>query len=152
VGAIELESLHCREALASGKRVQKIKLSLKYLLATFFAFAGVNHFINTDFYLRMMPPYLPAHFDLVYVSGALEILFGVLLVVRACTRVAAWSLIALLIAVFPANIHMAVNHALYPQYSAALLWFRLPLQFVLIAWAYAYTRPDEKFRSDNGLL
>jgi uncharacterized membrane protein len=132
-------------------RVPKIKLILKYLLATFFVLAGVNHFINTAFYLRMMPPYLPAHLGLVYISGAFEILFGALLVVPAATRVAAWSLIALLIAVFPANIHMAVNHVLYPEYSAALLWVRLPLQFVLIAWAYFSTRPDKKNRRDNGL-
>ena len=82
-----------------------------------------------------MPPYLPWHFFLVEVSGVCEIALGLLLLVPLCTRWAAWGLIALLVAVFPANLHMAVHPELYPEIPAAALWARLPLQAVLIAWA-----------------
>jgi uncharacterized membrane protein len=121
--------------------VRKLKAILRYFLAILFAFAGVNHFINPAFYLKIMPPYLPWHLALVYLSGLFEIVLGVLLLIPACTRLAAWGLIALLIAVFPANIHMAMNHELFPEYSELALWVRLPLQLVLIALVYWYTRP-----------
>ena len=103
--------------------------------------AGFNHFINTAFYLKIMPPYLPWHLLLVYLSGFLEVVLGILLLIPKFTRVAAWGLIALLVAVFPANLHMAVNHELYPEHSVMALWLRLPLQIVLMAWAYWYTLP-----------
>ena len=119
-----------------------LKIVLKYLICVFFLLAGINHFINPDFYLKIMPPYLPWHLFLVYLSGFFEIALGGMILVPALTRVAAWGLIALLIAVFPANIHMAVNPGLYPDLSPIALWLRLPLQGVLIAWAYWYTRPD----------
>jgi uncharacterized membrane protein len=121
--------------------VRKLKLVLKYLFAAFFVAAGVNHFINPAFYLKIMPPYLPWHLTLVYLSGVCEIALGPLLFVRKFTRAAAWGLVALLVAVTPANIHMAINHGLFPEYSAAVLWLRLPLQLVLMAWAYWYTLP-----------
>jgi len=119
-----------------------LKIISKYLLCVFFVLAGIYHFINPAFYLRIMPDYLPWHLFLVYLSGLFEMVLGVLLVVPALTRVAAWGLIALLIAVFPANIHMALNPSLYPEISGKALWLRLPLQGVLVAWAYWYTRPD----------
>ena len=119
-----------------------LKIVLKYLICVFFLLAGINHFINPDFYLKIMPPYLPWHLFLVYLSGFFEIALGGMILVPALTRVAAWGLITLLIAVFPANIHMAVNPGLYPDLSPIALWLRLPLQGVLIAWAYWYTRPD----------
>lgn len=124
--------------------MHKIKLILKYVLAIFFVLAGLNHFINVDFYLNIMPPYLPWHLALVYISGLFEIGLGILLLVPRFTAVAAWGLIALLIAVFPANIHMAVNHELYPEYGATALWLRLPLQFVLIAWASWYSNRRDR--------
>ncbi|MBA3243383.1 MAG: DoxX family membrane protein [Acidobacteria bacterium] len=121
--------------------MQSIKLILKYLFAAFFVLAGLNHFINPDFYLKIMPLYLPWHLLLVYLSGVVEIVLGLLLLLPKFTRAAAWGLIALLVAVSPANIHMAINQELYPEYNAAALWLRLPLQLVLIAWAYWYTLP-----------
>jgi uncharacterized membrane protein len=87
-----------------------------------------------------MPPYLPWHLELVYASGFFEIVLGILLLVPKKSSLAAWGLIALLIAVFPANVHMALNTALYPAIDPVLLWLRLPLQGVLIAWAYLFTR------------
>ena len=121
--------------------MQKLKPIIRYLLAAFFVLAGVNHFINPDFYLKIMPPYLPWHLLLVYLSGFLEIALGILLLIPKFTHIGAWGLIALLIAVFPANIHMAVNHELFPEYAAMTLWLRLPLQFVLMALSYWSTLP-----------
>jgi uncharacterized membrane protein len=120
--------------------VRRLKLLLKYALAVFFVMAGLYHFINPAFYLTIMPPYLPWHLFLIYLSGFFEVLLGVMLTVSKLTRVAAWGMIALLIAVFPANIHMAANPELYPDINHIALWIRLPLQAVLAAWAYWYTR------------
>ena len=124
--------------------MRKLKIILKYLLCVFFVAAGLNHFINPAFYLKIMPPYLPWRLFLVYLSGFFEAALGVLLLVPALTRTAAWGLIALLIAVFPANIHMALNPQLFPDISPAALWLRLPLQAVFIAWAFWYTRQAEQ--------
>lgn len=120
--------------------MRKLKLILKYLLCVFFVLAGLNHFINPASYLKIMPPYLPWHLFLVYLSGFFEVALGTLLLVPAFTRIAAWGLIALLVAVFPANIHMAINPQLYPDISPLALWLRLPLQAVFITWAFWYTR------------
>jgi uncharacterized membrane protein len=122
--------------------ITKLKVILKYILATFFVLAGLNHFRVPDFYVKIVPPYLPFHLLLVYVSGFLEIVLGVALLVPRYKRMAAWGLIALLVAVFPANIHMAVNPDAFPAYSPTMLWARLPLQAVLVIWAFWYTRPD----------
>jgi uncharacterized membrane protein len=123
--------------------MRKLKIILKYLLCVLFVLAGLNHFINPAFYLKIMPPYLPWHLPLVYLSGFFEIALGVLLLVPALTRVAAWGLIALLVAVFPANIQMAINPQLYSDIHPLALWLRLPLQAALVAWAYWYTRPAD---------
>ena len=114
---------------------------LKWVYGVLFALAGVNHFMHTDFYLSIMPPYLPWHLTLVYASGISEIALGVGLLFRSTQRIAAWGMIALIVAVTPANLHMAVHAELYPRFSPAALWIRLLLQVVLIAWAYWYTRP-----------
>ena len=119
-----------------------LKIVLKYLMSVLFVIAGVYHFVNPDFYLRIMPPYLPWHLFLVYLTGLLEIVLGLLLPVPRFTRAAGFGLIALLILIFPANIHMAINSDLYPHINPIALWLRLPLQGVLIAWAYWYTRVD----------
>jgi len=124
-----------------------VKTTFKYVLALAFVLAGANHFVNTAFYLSIMPPVLPAHLFLVYLSGVCEIALGILLMIPKYSRLAAWGLIALMIAVFPANIYMAMNTNLFPQFSPAAIWLRLPLQLVLIAWAFWYTRPalSDKF-------
>ena len=127
---------------AAGGLMRRLRQGLKYLMAAFYVLAGVNHFLNPAVYLKIMPPYLPWHRFLVEASGVCEIALGLLLLVPRCTRWAAWGLIALLIAVFPANLHMALHPELYPEIPAAALWARLPLQAFLIAWAYVYTRPE----------
>jgi uncharacterized membrane protein len=121
-----------------------LKLVLKILMAVFYVGAGINHFLNPGFYLRMMPPYLPYHAALNYTSGFFEILLGLLLLVPRLTRVAAWSLVALLIAVFPANLYMAMNPELFPDVKPVALLIRLPFQALFIAWAYWYTRPENE--------
>jgi uncharacterized membrane protein len=98
-----------------------------------FVFAGSMHFIKPEFYLRMMPPYVPAHALLVQISGVFEMLGGIGLIVPATRRFSAFGLIALLIAVFPANIQMALHPELYRDIGPAIAFYlRLPLQFVMI--------------------
>jgi uncharacterized membrane protein len=123
--------------------MRQFKLVMKYLLAIFFVGAGVNHFIKPEFYLRIMPPYLPLHRELVYLSGLCEVALGVMVLIPKWTRLAGLGLIALLIAVYPANIHMAINHHLYPDIPMIFHWIRLPLQFVFMAWAWWATKDDK---------
>lgn len=130
--------------------MQKLKLILKFLLAIFFVAAGFNHFLKAAFYLHIMPPYLPQPLLLVYLSGLSEIMLGALLLIPRFTRAAAWGLFALLVAVFPANLHMALNHEAYPEYSVAALWVRLPLQAVLLGWVYWYTKSLHQEKQRGG--
>jgi uncharacterized membrane protein len=113
----------------------------KIFLGAFFIVAGIAHFARPDVYVKIMPPYLPWHLELVYLSGICEAGLGVLVLIPRYTKLVAWGLIALLIAVFPANVHMAVHPELYSGIPPLTLWLRLPLQGVLMAWAYTYTRP-----------
>lgn len=115
---------------------------MEYLLSAFMVFGGVMHFLNPGFYLKMMPPYLPWHSGLVMLSGVLEILLGIFLVVPRFTRFAAWGIIALLIAVFPANIYLASHPELMPDASPTVHLLRLPFQAVFIAWAWWFTRRE----------
>ena len=121
--------------------MSKIRTVSKYLAALFMVGAGTLHFINPDFYLKIVPPYMPLHLELVYLSGFCEIALGLLLLVPRFSRFAAWGIIALLIAVFPANIyvyqHQDVLHA-----PPILHLMRLPLQGVFILWAYWHTRRE----------
>jgi len=126
--------------------MKKLKTILKYVFAVFFIAAGLNHFINPALYLKIMPPYLPWHLFLVYLSGFFEIIFGVMLLIPKLIRIAGWGLILLLIAIFPANIYMATNPQLFPHIPFTALILRLPLQFVLIAWAYWYTKQHDDER------
>jgi len=119
-------------------------------LAPFFVLAGINHFRDPAFYLAMMPPYLPAHGLLVAVSGVLEIVGGVGVLVPGLRQRVGWGLAALLVGVFPANLHVALNPELLPGLSAAALWTRLPVQLLLIAWCLWATRV-EQMRADQGV-
>lgn len=116
-----------------------MQIFFKFIFGILFIFAGINHFLNPKMYLKIMPPYIPWHSFMVYSSGILEIILGALLLIPATANFAAWGLIALLIAVFPANIHMAIHAGLYPSIPEWMLWARLPLQFGLMAWAWCYT-------------
>jgi uncharacterized membrane protein len=115
----------------------------KYLLAIFMIVAGMMHFVNPAFFLKAMPPYLPLHKELVLVSGVCEILLGILLLVPKTSRLAAWGVVALLIAVFPANLYVFQHQDILPAPPIVHL-LRLPLQGVFVLWAYWHTRPTEK--------
>jgi uncharacterized membrane protein len=117
-----------------------MKLVLLYIMAVLYVAAGIYHFVNPKFYQKIMPPYLPWHMPLIYISGVLEIAFALLLLPQSTRPMAAWLIIALLIAVFPANVQMLVNwwHKQHPKLWIAIL--RLPLQLVLIYWAWIYTK------------
>jgi uncharacterized membrane protein len=78
------------------------------------------------------------------IAGFFEFVFGMMLLIPRFQRLAAWGLIALLLAVYPANIHMAVNQDKFPELPVIYHWIRLPLQFVIIAWAWWFTRADEE--------
>lgn len=116
-----------------------VKVLGRWAFAMTFLLSEVGHFVATDVYMKFMPPYLPYHRGLVLVSGLFEAVLGVLLLVPATCRLAAWGLIALLMAVFPANVFM-YRHPEVFGLPPRLLLLRLPFQGVLILWAYAYTR------------
>lgn len=122
-----------------------MRTALRWLLAIVMVAAGANHFLSPASYVAMMPAALPWHLALVYASGVAEIAGGLGLLVPRTRRAAAWGLIALLVAVFPANVNMAVNELPLGTTTvpAWALWARLPLQLVFIAWAYAVRGPEK---------
>jgi uncharacterized membrane protein len=118
---------------------------VRRLAGPFFVFAGLMHFAIPRAYRRIMPPYIPAHRAMVYASGAAEIAGGAGLMLPRRRRVAGWWLIATLLAVFPANVHMALHPDEFSKVpgGARTLWARLPFQGVFIAWVLAAMgRPD----------
>jgi uncharacterized membrane protein len=119
-----------------------IKFIFQLLLSLLMIAAGVTHFIKPGPFVRIVPNFLPYPLQLVYISGFFEILGGIGLLIPSVSRPSAWGLIALFIAVFPANINMAINHISFGEGPTPdwALWLRLPLQLVLIAWAYWFTR------------
>ena len=112
------------------------------LLGMFFLFGGTNHFLQPEIYLRIMPPFLPGHLELVYLSGIFEILGGIGVFLPRTRIAAGWGLVLLLFAVFPANIYMLMEGIYFEGMPEKewLLWIRLPLQGVLIAWVWWATR------------
>ncbi len=112
----------------------------RILFALIFLVAGPLHFVYTPVYMRTMPAYLPAPRLLVQVSGVFEFLGGLGLLYPPTRRFAAWGLVALLIAVEPANVQMALDHARWRSLPEWALWLRVPLQLPLIWWAWLYTR------------
>ncbi|MGH7893897.1 MAG: DoxX family protein [Candidatus Binatia bacterium] len=120
---------------------------LVYPMGVLYVVAGITHFTNPGFFRQIVPPMLPAPALLVVVSGIAEISLGLLVMLPATRRFAAWGLVALLIAVYPANIYMAVSNlqlvdppAWMGQPTPLGLWLRLPVQFLLMYWAWRYTR------------
>lgn len=113
-----------------------------YPLALFFVAMGILHFVVPGPFEAIMPPYLPLHHELVLISGLFELGLGLAVLAPPTRRWAGYGLVLLLLAVFPANIHMALNEvppeAPPPRW---LVWARLPLQAVMIAWALFCTRP-----------
>ena len=121
------------------------KRILLWIMAAFYSVAGVMHFAHPEYYLPMMPPYLPWHAALIFLSGVAELGLGIAVLVPWLRHWAAWGIILLLIAIFPANIHIALHNVpvFGAQEGAGIWnWVRLPLQGVLILWAWWYTGPD----------
>lgn len=117
------------------RMIKRISL---FIMVILYVLAGINHFIHPEGYMKIMPPWLDHHAFLVAISGVIEIVLGLLLIPNRTRRFAVWGIIALLIAVFPANIQMALDyyHSHDPNLWIAIL--RLPIQVLLIWWAYIY--------------
>ncbi|MDZ4859824.1 MAG: DoxX family membrane protein [Candidatus Hydrogenedentes bacterium] len=120
-----------------------LKQILRYLLGLFFVIAGINHFRNPEFYLNIMPGYLPLHRELVMLSGVTEVVAGVLLFFQPTMRWGAWGIVAMLVVFFSVHIDMIVHADKFRSVPLWGLYFRFVFQFVLIAWAWWFTRPDK---------
>ncbi len=132
--------------------VMTIHVVLRWLAGLFFCLAGINHFLKPDFYEQLVPPLLPSPNILVIVSGIAEIAGGLGLLIPSMRRLAGWGLIALLIAVFPANIYMVVHPERF-GIAPWLLWTRLPLQVAFVVWvwwvALWHSHPQRGLRVTN---
>lgn len=120
---------------------RRVKTAARWVLAIFMVSIGVAHFVAAELFVRAMPSWLPWHLGLVYLSGVFEVAGGVGLLVPRVQVAAAWGLIALYVAVFPANVNMVVHAEQFPV-EPWVLWARLPFQAVFIAWAWWLTRRD----------
>lgn len=110
-----------------------------YLMALLYILAGINHLRVPRIYMKMIPPSLPSPKSLNIISGAAEIILGILLCIPAVSAFAAWGIIALLIAIFPANLYMYTNEKAALGLPKWVRLIRLPIQLVLIYWAFLYT-------------
>jgi uncharacterized membrane protein len=128
-----------------------LKRAGRWVFATIFVVSGILHFVMPETYASIVPPMFPRPKLLVLISGGAEILGGVGLLIPRFRRPAAFGLAILLVAVFPANIYMAVAHV--PSQGLLgnrwLQWLRLPIQFPLIWWAWSYARRDAKLAGES---
>ena len=131
--------------------MSSLRVLLRYVLAVLMIGIGVLHFVAESFFVQIVPPFLPAPRVLVWISGIAEIALGVGLIPARIRRWAGYGCVALYIAVFPANIYMAVSNVQiqgmpegFEQPSPLMLWLRLPLQLVLIAWALWVSAPARR--------
>jgi uncharacterized membrane protein len=114
-----------------------------FLLAAFYTYAGVGHFTNEAFFLRIVPPWLPHPLWMVQISGVAEIAGGLGILIPQLRRAAGIGLLALLVAVYPANIHMALHPEQFADLGSPLAFYlRLPLQFVAFAWTWWATKQE----------
>lgn len=121
-----------------GRRISLILLSVGFI------FAGVYHFINPEFYLPMMPDYLPAHEGLILASGAFEILGGIGILVNAARKFSGWGIIAMLLVFHMAHVWMVQHPGAFEPVPVWALYARIALQFVFIRWIYKVTISPEK--------
>ena len=124
----------------------RFKRPLLYVMGPFYVVAGLLHFVTPELYVQIIPPILPAPLALVYLSGVAEMVVGAGLLYPRTRRLAAWATIAMLVAIFPANVYMATSMVAVEGIGSGdpspfVRWARLPLQGVLILWAYWYTKP-----------
>ena len=117
-----------------------IKLITIYIMSYFYIQIGIKHFTDPNWFMQIMPPYLPYHLELVYLSGFFEIILGILLIFKKTRYIAGWGLILLLIAVFPANIYLAQTNGAAMGITPGIAWGRIPIQAVFIALAYWHSK------------
>ncbi|MFC7356956.1 MauE/DoxX family redox-associated membrane protein [Jejudonia soesokkakensis] len=110
----------------------------QYVMALLYIVAGANHFRTPKIYQRIMPPYIPAKSSMVYISGVIEMILGFMLLNKDTQTIAAWGIIILLIIFIPVHIYMLTNERAALKMPKWALILRLPLQFVLMYWAYLY--------------
>ena len=140
------DALAARAGTRLRAALRRLKHPLLYVMSPGYVVAGVMHFVYPSAYAQIMPPALPAPLLLVYLSGVAEIAVGIGLLYPPTRRAAAVATMLLLAAIFPANVYMAVSGVavqgpVSADPSPAVRWGRLPLQAVLVAWAWWYTRP-----------
>lgn len=128
--------------------MERLRLAARWLAGLSFMGVGVMHFVATEFFVHIVPPYLPAALWLVWISGVAEILGGLGLLIAQVRRAAGFGLLLLLVSVFPANVHMAINEVMPTTGPVPVwtLWARLPLQLVFAAWVWwvAFYRPKSE--------
>lgn len=110
-----------------------------YVMSVIYILAGLNHFRVPKIYLTIMPPYIPYPELMVFISGLVEVVLGAALLWPPTQSLAAWGIVALLIALLPPHIHMIQNRQNWSIIPVWALWLRLPLQGVLVLWAYSFT-------------
>ena len=123
----------------------KIRIPL-LIISSFFLIGGIGHFVNAEFFMAIMPAYLPYHYELVIISGVFEILGAIALQIPKTRLIGAYGLIALCVAVFPANINMALNPEQFADIPVVALYIRLPLQ-VLFIWFIWWSVKAERIAS-----
>jgi uncharacterized membrane protein len=131
-----------------GELLAGLKRPLLYVMGPLYVLAGTMHLIVPDLYTQIIPPIFPRPLALVYLSGVAEIGLGVGVLLTRTRRLAAWGLVALLVAIFPANLYMATHDVAITggpgfvrDVSPTARWARLPFQAVFVFWAWWYTRP-----------
>jgi uncharacterized membrane protein len=131
--------------------VRNLRQALRWVLAVFFVVAGANHFRTPAIYLAMMPAWVPAPPAVNAIVGVAELLGGLGLLFAPTRRAAGWGLIALLVAIFPANVHVALQGRMPGfDFLPLTLWLRLPFQAVFIAWAWWGGREGRRIRAVGG--
>lgn len=128
-------SVHATESIRTMART-KAKTLLTILLTLFFVTIGILHFTHPQVFVKSVPPYVPMPLEMVYVSGVFEIIGGIGVSIPAVRKWAGYGLLALLVAVYPANIHMALNPEQFPTIPPVVLWGRLPFQALFMAWVW----------------
>jgi uncharacterized membrane protein len=118
------------------------KLSL-YIMAALYVLAGINHFLNPPFYQAIMPTYIGYHTILIYVSGVCEIVLGLLLIPQTTRKAAATLIIMMLVVFLWLHIQMLIDFSKTHDKRLWIAIIRIPMQFILIWWAYPFARPSE---------
>lgn len=117
------------------------------IIATFFLAGGIGHFVAIDFFVSVMPDYLGYHRELVIISGVFEILGGMGILIPKTRLLAGYGLMALIVAVYPANIHMALHPERYPDMTTMFLYLRLPFQFIFLWFVWWAIKPERESTS-----